>query len=69
MYTSINFKTKKAFREAVESGRNVEIYQPGPFGGGEVKDGTYAIEGPYYPAPHSWCATATVQNGKVVKVK
>lgn len=68
MYTSINFKTKKAFKEAVASGQRVTVYQPGPFGGNEPRDGKVCIEGPHYPAPHTWYATATLKDGVVVKV-
>ena len=81
MYTDKNFKTKKALKEAVAAyhtlspldgqrqGRAVTYFQPGPFAGNERQNGTIALEGPHYPAPHSWYATATVENGIVVKVK
>ena len=69
MYTVINFKTKKEFKQAVEQGQHVEIYQPGPFGKGIEREGTFCIEGPHYPEPHRWYATATVKGGKVIKVK
>ena len=64
-YTVENFKTKKALREAVASGAKVEVYQPGPFGPA-VKDGKVALEGPHYPAAHSWYASATVKDGIIV---
>lgn len=69
MYTTINFKTKKEFREAVQAGRKIGYYQPGPFGGNEPKNGTVFFEGPHYPQPHRWYAEAVVENGFVVKVK
>jgi hypothetical protein len=69
MYTSTNFKTKKALREAVASGARVTYYQPGPFGGNEPKDGTIYVEGPHYPQPHKWYAECTVKDGAIVKVK
>jgi hypothetical protein len=68
MYTSTNFKTKKALKEAVALGP-VTYFQPGPFGGNEPKNGTVALEGPHYPAPHTWYATAVVKDGLVVSVK
>jgi len=68
MYTNINFKTKKAFKEAVARGEKITVYQPGPFGGNEPESGTVCIEGPHYPEPHRWYATATLENGYVVKV-
>lgn len=98
MYTTINFKTKKALKETVEHylmakdystldqheyrrkyGEKrpigdadflaVTIFQPGPFGGNEPKDGTTYLEGPHYPEPHRWYASATIKDGVVVKVK
>ena len=69
MYTHTNYKTKKLLREAVASGCEVGYYQPGPFGGSEPKDGTVCIEGPHYPAAHSWYASCRVENGLIVSVK
>jgi len=67
-YTTINFKTKKALKEAVKNGEKVTVYQPGPFGG-ETQNGTVYLEGPHYPAPHTWYASAVLKNGVVVSVK
>jgi len=67
-YTVTNFRTKKALKDALKSGAEIEVYQPGPFGP-DVKDGTCTLEGPHYPAPHSWYASAVVRGGKVVSVK
>lgn len=69
MYVSPNFKTKKALKAAVKSGEDVIIFQPGPFGGNEPRDGVTAVEGPHYPKPHTWYATVTLKDGKVTKVK
>lgn len=69
MYTSKNFKSKKALKEAVAAGESVTIYQPGPFGGNEPREGTVALEGPHYPEPHKWYAQATLKDGKVISVK
>lgn len=69
MYTTENFKTKKALREAIKEGARVTFFQPGPWGHpGDVENGSITLEGPHYPAPHSWYAQATVENGLVVKV-
>lgn len=68
-YTSRNFKTKKALKEAIANGEKISIYQPGPFGGNIPKSGTVYLEGPHYPAPHSWYAQGTMQDGFLVKVK
>ena len=69
MYSSINFKTKKALKEAVRDGVNVRIFQPGPFGGNVPDNGQTALEGPHYPQPHRWYASVTMKDGVVVKVK
>lgn len=47
----------------------VTYFQPGPFGGQEPQDGTVYFEGPHYPEPHKWYASATVKNGVVIAVK
>jgi len=67
VYTNINFKTKKALKEAVASGKAVSVYQPGL---GEIpNNGTVFLEGPHYPEPHRWYAEAEVRDGLVVKVR
>ena len=67
-YASTNFKTKKAFKEAVAGGQEVTLYNPsGMF---PVKaDGNETVEGPHYPQPHTWYASVVVKGGVVVKVK
>jgi len=67
-YTVRNFKTKKELKEALARGETIEVYQPGPFGP-DVKDGTKRLEGPHFPAAHTWYAEATIKDGVVVKVK
>lgn len=73
-YTDRNFKTKKAFKEAVEqfnngTGPKVTAYQPGPFGGSVNPNGQITIEGPHYPKPHTWYAQCETRDGAIVKVK
>lgn len=66
-YVDPNFKTKKALKEAVKNGEDVMVFSPGPF---PCKtDGVEHIEGPHYPAPHTWYASVEVENGKVTKVR
>lgn len=67
MYVSPNFKTKKALREALASGANVEVFAPGL--GTVPHDGTVYLEGPHYPQPHTWYAQGSMRDGKLVKVK
>lgn len=66
-YVQPNFKTKKAFKEAVKDGKQVTVFSPGPFGCNE--NGAEYIEGPHYPEPHRWYAQVVVKDGVVVKVK
>lgn len=66
-YTTTNFKTKKAFKEAVAAGKKISVWSPGPFP--VTENGTTTIEGPHYPAPHTWYASVTVVDGIVTKVK
>jgi len=68
-YTSTNFKTKKALKEAVKAGEKVSVYQPGPFGGNIDPNGSVFLEGPHYPAPHTWYAQAKLRDGFVESVK
>lgn len=67
-YTCFNYKTKKALKEAFKSGQPIRVFQPGPFGP-DVKDGPEVIEGPHYPAPHSFYCSVTVKDGIIVTLK
>ena len=69
MYTTRNFKSKKALKEAVTNGEKISYYQPGPFGGNEKQNGSITLEGPHFPQPHKWYAQATVKDGFIVTVK
>lgn len=67
MYTKKNFKTKKELKEAVAREEKVYIIAPGL---GIPKDnGTEYLEGPHYPAPHTWYAQVEMKDGVVIKVK
>lgn len=67
MYTEINFKTKKALIAAVKDGTIVKAFQPGPFP--TTRTGKVTLEGPHFPAPHTWYAQAVLDDGVVVSVK
>lgn len=73
MYTTENFKTKKALKETVLAGKKVTIYQPGGMFNPPEASPTYSgkayLEGPHYPEPHSWYAEATLKDGVVIKVR
>lgn len=68
LYVIPNFKTKKAFKEAVAAGDPLSYFQYGPFGGNEPRDGIAFFEGPHYPEPHKWYAKVDLKDGKIVKV-
>ena len=70
MYTVENFRTKKAVKDAVKMGQSVYVFQPGPFGDpSKPVNGTVALEGPHYPEPHRWYASAVVKDGCIVSIR
>ena len=68
MYTVTNYPSKAALKRAVAAGEAVDTFQPGGFFPAKT-DGRIALEGPHYPAAHTWYAQATVKGGAIVKVK
>ena len=66
MYVNPNFKSKKALKEAVAAGQFPEVFSPGPFPA--PNSGETSIEGPHFPAAHSWYARVRVKDGLVIKV-
>lgn len=71
MYTVMNFKSKKALKEAVAAGEPVRVFQPNGdlFNVVVPTEGTVFLEGPHYPKPHSWYAQAELKGGLIIKVK
>ncbi len=67
MYTDRNFKTKKAFKEAVAAGEKVRLFAPGI--GRPATNGLDWVEGPHFPAAHTWYAQVDMFEGVVVKVR
>lgn len=69
MYCEEDFKTKKAFKEAVKNGRKLKLFQPG-IGQPPQSNGSYAVEGPWYPRPHTWYASVKLDaDCNVISVK
>lgn len=66
MYADTNFKSKKAFKDAVAAGQQVRLYAPGM--GTPNTNGKETVCGPHYPKPHSWYASVIVKDGIVTKV-
>jgi len=67
MYTVKNYSSKRALIADVKAGVKVDTFQPGGMFPAQ-RDGRITLEGPHYPAPHTWYASATVKDGIVVKV-
>ncbi len=67
MYTRRNFKTKKELREAVKAGEQIEVFQPGGMFPAP-KHGQIGLEGPHYPEPHKWYASAEIKDSMIVKI-
>ena len=68
MYTTTNYKTKKALIADVKAGIKVTVYQPGGIFPSQ-RDGKVSLEGPHFPEPHKWYATAIIKDGVIVSVK
>lgn len=68
MYTTKNYKTKKALKEDIAKGVEVTYFQPAGIGTTPM-NGTITLEGPHYPEPHRWYAQAVCKNGIIVSVK
>ena len=67
MYTTHDYPSAKAIREAFASGEVIRVYQPGPFGP-DVRDGFGVIEGPHYPKPHRFYLRVEVRGGRIVSI-
>src|SRR6185312_6894547 len=53
LYCTRNFKSKKSLKDAVAAGERVTLFSPEPQE--QVPDnGTVAVGGPHFPAPHKW---------------
>lgn len=67
MYANIDYKTKKQLKEAIAAGKQIGVFNPSGFFPAP-SDGRVTLEGPHYPQPHKWYATAVIKNGMIVKV-
>jgi len=66
-YCDVNFKSKKALKEAVARGEQIGIFNPGL--GTPTVNGSTCLEGPHYPAAHTWYAQVEMRDGIITKVK
>ena len=68
MYTVKNYKSKKELLNDLKLGFSIDTFQPGGFFPGAT-EGSVCLEGPHYPKPHRWSATAILKEGKVISCK
>lgn len=68
MYTVTNYQTKKQLVEDFKAGKRIETYQPNDMFG-HPGNGSVALEGPHYPKPHRWYASAVIENFVIVKLE
>ena len=67
MYTVENYRTKADLKRAVANGDRVLTYQPGGIFAAQT-DGVAYIEGPHYPAAHTWYAQVMLKDRCIIKV-
>jgi hypothetical protein len=67
MYTIENFKSGAALKRALKEGKKLRVYAPGL--GNVPENGSVFLEGPHYPAPHTWYLQAEMKDGYIHKVK
>ena len=68
-YTTHNFRTKKAVKEALKAGEKITCFQPGPFGPATIENGTIYLESPHFPEPHKWYGQGQMKDGLLVSIK
>jgi len=72
-YVLPNFKTKKALKAAIAAGEPIGVFEPGLGPRYTSRSdleytGIVYLEGPHYPATHTWSAKGQMEAGKLVKV-
>ena len=67
-YVYPNFKTKKAFKDAVSRHEKVVVKEQTPLGEEGIFGGIAYVEGPHHPEPHTWYAKCKVKEGRVIHV-
>jgi hypothetical protein len=67
-YVSPNFKTKTALKNAINSGVDILVYNPG-LGYPVPQNGIVFIEGPHSPEPHTWSGQGVMKDGKLISIK
>ena len=65
-YTVTNFKNKASIKRSLNAGDKIEVFEPGL--GTAPTDGTVYLEGPHFPAPHTWYGKGTMEEGLLIKI-
>lgn len=68
-YTIVNYKTKRALKEALKLGVPIKCFNPDLGGDLNNHSGTVSLEGPHFPQPHTWYAQGEMKDGFLIKVK
>jgi hypothetical protein len=63
-YTNKNYKSGAELKRDWLKGVDVGVYQPG--GLFPLQPGIIGLEGPHYPAPHSWYASGYHEDGMLI---
>jgi hypothetical protein len=66
-YTVKNYKTKKELIADFNSGKEIKLKSDRAVI--ETSNGTIYLEGPHYPAPHTWYAQAEIVDWKIMRIK
>lgn len=69
MYTSTNYKSKKAVKDAIKNGDIITVFQPGGMFDGETQNGSCTLEGPHSPKPHRWYGQGVLKDGQLISIK
>lgn len=67
-YCRVNFPSATALKKAVADGEDVDCFEPGLGPDRSDFTGTVYLEGPHYPAAHTWYAKAEMVDGIITKL-
>jgi hypothetical protein len=68
MYVTPNFKSKAAVKRAIAKGEPVKVISNSPFDT-VPHNGTVSVEGPHYPASHTWYGEVIIVDGIVARIR
>jgi hypothetical protein len=67
VYTDINFRSKKALKDALARGDSVTVFRTDAFGNTPRPGEKIYLSGPHFPEPHRWYATAVIGDDGAIK--